>query len=59
MIVRYLRFAIPRASARGKSSAPHQPALAEKPGEAKPGQFSGLPVLTFDGLRFIFRRLLG
>jgi len=35
--------ALSQASARGKRSAPHQPALAEKSGEAKPGEFSGLP----------------
>jgi hypothetical protein len=44
-----------RASARGKHNTSHQPALAEKPGEAKQGEFSG----TFAGLRLNFHRLLG
>jgi len=42
-----------------KAAPPHLPALAEKPGEAKPGQFSGLPVLNFTRKGLIFRRILG
>jgi hypothetical protein len=45
-------FALLRASARRKSRPLNQPALAEKPGEAKPGEFPGLLVFSYACLSY-------